>query len=544
MSDRTKINQVPGRNDLCICGSGKKHKKCCLGASGIPSVSSQNALMEADQYMRAGDLESAEVFFRKALKDKKNYIAGLVGLGQCLCQQWRYKEGIALIQKAAEKLTVQAKKNRDVRQLLDLAYFLVDLNEPRKALKFVDSALAIVPDFPRAHHTKALALQKIDAKKALITAKKTVALAPNESNAIVLLASLEAKQGQLDVAKQRLLNITKNKIPCDLARVQKELGIVLDKLGEYDEAFACFKKSGSLLRERPEVQGINRQAIYQELMKNRQIFDRRFFERCVEQNTDNNPAPVFLIGFYRSGTTLMEQVLSAHPNIVTSDEAYILPQVVKEISRISKHKTLSLQEKVKFLSDDELSYLRQYYWKTAKQMVGKNLSNKLFVDKTTMNTINLGLINRLFPDATALFAVRDPRDVLLSCYMQSFSLSPLTTHFLDWQEGAKFYAAVMEYWMDIRDDLSMTCIEIRYEEVVRDLEAQFTPVIQQLGLAWSDNCRKFHISAQQKAIKTPSFDQVTKPLYQSSLSRWQHYEQYFEEIKEALQKPIQYFGYE
>ena len=521
--------QLPGRNDPCVCGSGKKYKKCCLNLSGKDSVveiDSACHLKKAHHYMGCGDLVRAESSFREVLKDDKNSVDALVGLGQCLCLQWRNNEGVTLLLRAGKILVRRARKARDIRHLLDLAYLMIELQSSDKALPLLNEALAITPNFPRAHHTKALALQKKNIKEACLSAKRAVELAPDESNAVILLASLEAKQGDLLVAKQRLQVLIDKGVSVDLARANLELGVVLDRLGDYDQAFSCFTEAGKLNQKKPEVMAIDKEAVYQEIERSKRVFDAEYLKNCREKVDDQQAAPVFLIGFYRSGTTLMEQILAAHPQVVSSDEAYILPRVIQEISRISKTEG-KIQEKIKALTVEQVTDMRLFYWHTAEKMMGTTLSGKVFIDKTAMNTLNLGLINTLFPEAIILFALRDPRDVVLSCFMQSFGLSPLTVHFLDWIDGARFYTFVMDYWLYVRDHLTMSWMELRYEDVLNDMEGQFSPVFERMGLEWSLECTQFYKYARARTVSTPSFDQVTKPIYHSSVRRWQNYKDQF-----------------
>ena len=538
--------QLPGRNDPCVCGSGKKYKKCCLNLSGKVSaveIDSAHHLKRAHHYMVSGDLVRAENAFKDALKGDKNSVNALVGLGQCMCQQWRNNEGIPLLLQAGKTLVRRARKTRDVRHLLDLAYLMIDLQTPDKALPLLDEALTIAPNYPRAHHTKALALQKKNVKDAYSSAKKAVEFAPNESNAVILLATLEAKQGDLLVAKQRLQALIDKGVSVDLARANMELGVVLDRLGDYEQAFSCFTEAGKLNQTKPEVMAIDKEAVYQEIEQSKQVFDAEYLKNCRDKVDDQQSAPVFLIGFYRSGTTLMEQILAAHPQVVSSDEAYILPCVILEISRISKTEG-TIQEKTKALTIEQIADLRLFYWHTAEKMMDTILSGKVFIDKTAMNTLNLGLINTLFPDATVLFALRDPRDVVLSCFMQSFGLSPLTVHFLDWTDGARLYASVIGYWLHVRDHLVVPWVELRYEDVLNDMEGQLRPVLERLDLEWVSACEQFYKHAQTKEISTPSFDQVTQPIYHSSVQRWQNYRDHFTLVNDHLNFFVRDFGYD
>lgn len=536
--------RLPSRNELCACGSGKKYKKCCLSSVSVVAekLSPELYLRKAHSFMAKGEILSAEVEFKEALKSDKNSIDGLVGLGQCLCQQWRNDEGISLLLRAGKILLRQARKTKDVRWLLDLAYLMINLKATAKALPLIDGALAIAPRFPRGHHTKALALQKTSVENALISSKRAVELAPNEGNAVILLATLEAKQGDLITAKQRLQALLGSGLGIDSARAMHELGVTFDKLGDYSQAFCCFREAGELNLQKPEVKRIDKEAVFLDIKRNKQVFDEAYLSSCGEKINDQLQAPVFLIGFYRSGTTLIEQVLAAHPKVVSSDEAYLIPVVAKEIVRISKVEGC-FQDKVKALSKEQIAELRQFYWLMAEQLIGETLSGKVFVDKTAMNTLNLGLINTLFPEATVLFALRDPRDVVLSCFMQSFTLSPLTVHFLGWVAVSKFYVAVMGYWLHVRDQLAVSWMELRYEDVVKDMEGQFRPVFDKLGLEWVAECEQFYQYAREREISTPSYDQVTQPIYQSSVQRWLCYDVNFLEITGQLDFFVQQFEY-
>jgi len=520
--------QLASRNDPCICGSGKKYKKCCLTESAKKAGNDDSILYlkNAHHFMRQGALVEAEREFEQSLAIDKSSIDGLVGLGQCLCQQWRKEKAGDFFLRAGRILAKHAKKNRDVRSLLDLAYLMINSNLSNKALGLINESLKIAPNFPRGHHTKALALQKTNIKNALVSSKRAVSLAPDEANAVLLLATLETKMGDAPSAKKRLLQLLDTGVNIDQARVRHELAVTLDKLGEYEQAFKCFTEAGRLSLLVPETKAIDKKAVFFEIEKSKQVFNGEYLQNCGSKINDDLPVPVFLIGFYRSGTTLMEQILGSHPQVITSDEAYIIPSVLVEIARISDVEG-TIQEKIKALTAEQIAFLREFYWQTAEKMMEVRLSDKVFVDKTAMNILNLGLINTLFPDAIVLFALREPKDVLLSCFMQSFSLSPLTVHFLDWQAGVKFYDAVMEYWFYVRELLTMSWVEVRYEDVLNDMESQFSPIFKMLGLEWASECEKFYKHAQRKEIGTPSFDQVTKPIYMSSVKRWQNYEKFF-----------------
>ena len=214
-----------------------------------------------------------------------------------------------------------------------------------------------------------------------------------------------------------------------------------------------------------------------------------------------------------------------------------------ELKRILNHKG-SIPEMLKQLDLNGVLHLREFYWQRAKSLFGDNIGSKRFLDKTTMNSIDIGLINCIFPDAKLVFLLRDPRDVCLSCFMQTMIPTPSTVHLLTWENTARFYAQIMDWWATIKPRLSLDYIEFRYEDAVFDFEASFRKVFDFLGLEWDPGVADFHKHAVGKVIASPSFSQVAQPLYSSSVRRWQRYEPEYATIKEKLQPFITAYGYQ
>ena len=537
-----------GRNDSCPCGSKKKFKKCCikLGVKENNSIGLyEKQLQFAQSCVQKGEFLAAEPFFREAIRLRKQSAIALAGLGQCLCQLTRSAEGVPYIYKAGQVLQKTAQKTGDCKDLLNLAYQLIHWHAPHEALSLAKAAWQLDSGSANANYIVALGLQGLNRiAEAYKYATRAVAIAPLESNAIILLATLEAKLGHLLEAKQRLDELVLKGAGSNQARALLELGGILDKLGEFDQAFQCLSEAAKINSNSQAVQRLDAKAVYRDIAGFQASFDASFLSSTADRvEGDGLPGPVFLLGFYRSGTTLAEQVLSAHAGVITSDEAYLLPRVLKEVVAITEL-NLPMPEKIKSLTIENIKHLRKMYWQLAGEVLGKQVMNKVLVDKTAMNTLNLELINVLFPGAVVIFAVRDPRDVCLSCFMQPFSLSPLTMHFLSWQGVAKFYKLIMEYWLSIRENLSLRWIELRYEDVVNDLEGQFRPVFEVMGLEWDDECARFYQHSKNKLIKTPSFSQVTQPIYSSSTQRWRGYEEKFDSVMSELEVYIKQFGYE
>ena len=165
------------------------------------------------------------------------------------------------------------------------------------------------------------------------------------------------------------------------------------------------------------------------------------------------------------------------------------------------------------------------------------------LDKSAMNTLNIALINLLFPHARAIFALRDPRDVAISCFMQPFELSPITVHWLDWEDGARMYAETMSFWRVMRERLSLGVVVCRYEHLVEDLRGAVEPVLAHCGLEWHDACEGFHIHERGEAIRTPSYAQATRPIYKRAVGRWHVYAEPIAAIGPVLAPALVDFGY-
>jgi hypothetical protein len=155
----------------------------------------------------------------------------------------------------------------------------------------------------------------------------------------------------------------------------------------------------------------------------------------------------------------------------------------------------------------------------------------------------LGLINCIFPDAKVVFVMRDPRDVCLSCLLQTMTPTPSTVHLLTWTGTAAFYRQVMEWWMAIKERLALKFIEIRYEDAVTQFESTFRGVFDFLELTWDPAVADFHQQAAGKFIASPSFGQVAQPLYSSSVGRWRHYHAEFAPIESEIGPLVTAFGY-
>ena len=535
----------PARNQLCSCGSGVKYKHCCAKKSATPTKDYVSLLQDARHHaFQRKDFAAAEHCYRQVLILKPNNAEALAGVGQGLFWRHRRAEARSYMQKAAKVLLRQPEKT-EVAILLDLAEQLQLWGELILALQLARAVLKRQPQHLAAQYALAASLHRLNhLDQAIAALQKLLKQDPSNASSQILMAVLEFDNKQAPQAALRLQNLLAvEKTPLQRARALLELSRVYDKLARFDEAFSAFTQAGELQRQLPANAQIDSDYIFKKIALYQQGFDDALLKRWRKSDfADDLPGPVFLIGFLRSGTTLTEQVLAAHSDIIATDENQLLNEVTQELERLTGIRADSIAA-LRACSLQQAQQLRQFYWQRAAEEYTPDIYAKVFVDKVALNSIETGLISVLFPDAKILFALRDPRDICLSCAMQAFSPTVATINLLSWQGIARQYDAVMNLWLSLRPRIGCEYLELRYEDTVTDFEAVFRQVFTFLGVEWQEQVSRYHQGVAGKIVSTPSFSAVSQPIYQSALARWRHYQSYYASVLPLLQPYIEAFGY-
>lgn len=548
-NSKPKPSDKLGRNDPCACGSGKKFKACCLNKSDAVSqapLSAADALKHAWQAVTQRDMASTLHWFRQVLTIQPDNAQALAGLGQALCWHQQRREGLGYLQQAARQLEADAQKSRDIRFILELAEQLHHWGDLETALKLTELAIRLAPDDPAALNNRALYLTRVNRfEEAFPYASRVCAIRPDDPACNNMLAILEAHLNRLPEAKQRFQKIINaNRNDQQTARALQELVGVLDKLGEYEQSFDACLRAKAMYRQLPEMRAFDTGHIFKAIARNKAGFDQALLQRWLPAElTDNLPAPTFLMGFLRSGTTLTEQVLAAHPDVFNSDENDLIHGLIQELQILTGCRD-DTPAGLRKLDLEGVRKLRGYYWRRVKEEYGEEALKKRFVDKVALNSIDIGLISSVFPEARIIFALRDPRDVCLSCFQQAFKPANVTVNLMTWEGVANQYAAVMDLWLYIKTMIQPRYLELRYEDTVNDFENNFRTVFALLDLQWSPEVSAFHENAKGRYIATPSFADVAQPIYTRALARWHHYEQFFTPILPTLAPYIEAFGYQ
>ena len=321
-----------------------------------------------------------------------------------------------------------------------------------------------------------------------------------------------------------------------------ERGRLYDKMDRFDEAWADFAEANRLCRE---VQG----RVYAEGMAANLVERLKGFFTRSRMNIlprahkrEDVPQPIFIVGYPRSGTTMVEQTLTAHPLVSAGDELVFINDLARAAPRWLGSPLQYPEALADLWMGDNLLVLdqfRDHYLARAEQLGIWEKGARFFTDKMPLNETHLGLIHLMFPDAPIIHVRRHPLDILIS------NFSNFLTHgfnqAFDVATIARHYVMIDGLVAHYRENLDMNYLELRYEDLVKDQKAHVRTMLEFCGLEFDPRVLSFH--ENQRYARTASYAQVTEKLYDSSVYRYRHYEKYLGEAIEILQPVIDRLGY-
>jgi tetratricopeptide (TPR) repeat protein len=371
-------------------------------------------------------------------------------------------------------------------------------------------------------------------------AKTALRFDPTNSVAALALTRVLLRQESFAEAERTALSLTEASGVAaeDAALAWSLVGEARDRLGDTASAFEAFTKGNLLMLRRHGDARFNGHPAYPANVRVLTQFVERTSTPDAKPFSFATPAPVFLIGFPRSGTTLVEQVLSSHASITCLGETDYLFEAMSAVLKDG-----DLFQRVATLTADEIDTVRTAY----QRLVLKDhptAHGQLIVDKHPLHITLLPLINKIFPDAKIIHVRRDPRDVVLSCYQQCFGINVATMQFLELDRTAGYFDAVTSLMLTCTQKLSLDLHEIEYCNVVDDLEREARQVATFLNVAFEPEMLRFNETARTRTISSASARQVIDPIYDRSIGRWRRYKRELAPVLPLLDKWARRLGYE
>ena len=321
-----------------------------------------------------------------------------------------------------------------------------------------------------------------------------------------------------------------------------EKGRLLDKMGRYDEAFAAFEEGKKAARE--ATGNVYLDDVASNLIGRLQGFfqgTRLSFTPRATVRSDV-PQPIFILGFPRSGTTLTEQILTAHPKICAGDELPFINEITQIMPRMLNSPLAYPEALAELWMGDQhegLDNLRDYYLQRVRQLGILTPEATWFTDKMPLNETHLGLIALLFPEAPLIHVLRHPLDVVLSVFSNHLTHGFYCASELE--TAARHYVRVMDLVESYRSEMTLRYLPIRYEDIVSDQEPSVRRVLDFIGADFDQRCLNF--TENRRYARTASYAQVTEKLYDDSRYRYRKYRKHLEPVIAILEPVITRLGY-
>jgi len=298
------------------------------------------------------------------------------------------------------------------------------------------------------------------------------------------------------------------------------LGMLYDNIKQYDKAFFYYQQ-GNMLKPVSFDQTEHARNIERHIA----VHSKKFMASKLRSGL-HSERPIFIVGMVRSGTSLVEQILSSHADVYGAGELGDIYQFSKELPHLLETSE-AYPECLSKLTQQHTDTLAQRYLNHLTQL---SPNAKRVVDKLPGNFMHLGLIELLFPGARVIHCMRDPVDTCLSTYFQDFST--LHPYAYDLSSLGVFYQNYLKLMTHWRKVLSLPMLELKYEDLINDQEQVSRSLVEFCGLEWDARCLQFY--ENKRLVRTASYDQVNRPLHKQSVARWKHYEPHLKPLLNAL----------
>jgi tetratricopeptide (TPR) repeat protein len=468
--------------------------------------------------MEAGNQEAAFDYLGRAVQARPKDPAVLNNYGNALSLVRRFEEATEHLERAV------AINPNAADAWLNLGRNLNASGQPQRAIQCFERLQKLRPETHSARSGISRALLELGkTKEAEAVARELIAINPKASAGYVSLANtrkfkrdepeieaIESLLGDAETPKkeQRGLHFAAAKI--------------CDDIGRYDDAFKYYSAANRIAEGKYSAAEVEQQ--YADLKK---TYSSKFFAERREFGVDSE-RPVFIVGMPRSGTTLLETIIGAHPQAFPAGELETVKRLEREMSTfVFKEEGVSKNARQLTWAGAELLALR--YLDAIDRKARKEGAIRI-TDKMPHNFQAVGFIAMLFPRARIIHAKRDPLDTCLSCWMQNFNDSHTYSRSLsDAGHHYRQYLDLMAHWHDV---LPGRILDVDYEDLVGNQEEVSRKIIDYVGLPWDDAVLQFH--KLERTVMTASVWQVRQPIYKQSAGRWKNYDAHLGPLRKAL----------
>ena len=525
----------------------------------------------AVQNHQKNNFKIAQDLYEKILKISPDHFKVIFLLGTLAAQTKNFDKAKQLLQKATQ---IQP-NNADAHNNLGSAQ--KETGENQKAINSYEKAIQINPNYANTHNNLGVVLKEVgEYQKAISCFEKAIETQPNFRLAHQNLMDIyevtnQEKELRTAILKARTLlkdnPITKlfegillnrnekfveakkcletisfktSEINNEILRVST-LAKCYDRIGDSDKAFSYFTKTNNLVLQQTDVKIFNKNRYLQKIKTRRKFFTKSKVNKWSNLKLSyKRQDPTFLVGFPRSGTTLLDTILDSHPMIEVLEEKNMVEKFINSLSELPSGGLDDLEN----MQSDQLKKIRDIYFNSLEQMVKNKDNSKLYIDKLPLNIIYVGEIFRIFPNAKFILSLRHPCDCVLSCFMQNFKLNDAMANFLSLDDAAYLYDSVMNLWTQYTSIFSINYYEIKYENVVENLELTVGSILNFLELPWDNSVLEYLKTAKKRdRIATPSYTQVIKPIYSHASGRWKRYIKKTSNVYSILEPWIKKFNY-
>ena len=515
----------------------------------LPNLNGEVLLLAGMAEAELNNLDAAETYLSKAVAKTPNRVEGWATLGNIKRERGDSLQAIEHYKKA---LNVAPKH---VGVLSTLGLTLNDVGLCYEALQSFDKVLKIDPKLDLAIYGRLHALKVLRRSQEVIaTYKDLIKASPNDPALYLALAEFYESCNQPEDARSALppdklvntatiksrllalksqLSLREHDYETALSYVAQaksqeetealnyQAGFILDKLKRYDEAFAAFKKGNELKAKIFQTKRLNIDAA--------PTYIEQKIRAGIQMPTVSSPVTGgktlhFIVGLPRSGTTLLDRMLDAHPDIQVFEEFNAL-----RVADNALENGASVKE------------ARRLYWESIEKYIPLD-KNKIFIDKNPLNSMIAGIIPRLFPSSQVIIALRHPFDAALSCYMQNFDINSATLQFLDLKRTGNFCAQLLVVLKQLEQARPEYTQRVYYESLVKDYQQEITTLLEKMNIPWHNDVLNYRQKLQQAGnIHTASYAQVMEKPNQNALARWKRYESLINDITTPLKEAADFF---